>query len=75
MKHILAEIHGCGDAVKKKEREDFLHPKVDTRKMQHQIEHDKAKKSLSSKLKQMELERKAKPAGSGNSGGGGKKKK
>mgnify|MGYP003507536221 CR=1 FL=1 len=66
MKHILAEVHGCGDAVKKKEREEFLHPKVDTRKMQHQVEHDKAKKNLSSKLKQMELERRAKPTGNDN---------
>lgn len=68
-KHILAEIHGkftnCGDLVKKKEREEFLHPKVDTRKIAHQIEHDKAKKSLEGKLKQMQLERKAKPGTSG----------
>lgn len=71
MKHSLAEVHGCGEAIKKKEREDFLHPKVDTRKMQHQVDHDKAKKTLSTKLKQMELERRAKATGST----GNKKKK
>lgn len=41
--------------------------------MQNQIEHDKAKKGLSAKLKQMELERKAKPSGTG--GNSSKKKK
>uniref|UniRef100_A0A182J0U8 Uncharacterized protein n=1 Tax=Anopheles atroparvus TaxID=41427 RepID=A0A182J0U8_ANOAO len=25
-RHGLPEIHGCGDAVKRKEREEFLHP-------------------------------------------------
>lgn len=73
-KHSLPEIHGkftkCDELVKKKEREEFLHPKVDTRKVAQQIEHGKAKKTLESKLKQMQLERKAKPSGSS-----GKKKK
>jgi hypothetical protein len=76
MKHSLPESHGkdtgCDEAIKKKEREEFLHPKVDTRKMQHQVEHEKAKKTLTSKLKQMELDRKAKASGSS---GSGKKKK
>lgn len=79
MKHSLAEVHGkftgCDEAIRKKEREEFLHPKVDTRKMQHQVQHDKAKKTLSSKLKQMELERKAKPSAGGAGGSSSKKKK
>jgi hypothetical protein len=74
-RHILAEIHGkftnCGDLIKKKEREEFLHPKIDTRKVAEQVEHGKAKKSLESKLRQMQLERKTKPSGSSS----GKKKK
>jgi predicted nucleic acid binding AN1-type Zn finger protein len=69
-KHILAEIHGsgftnCAELIKKKERDEFLHPKIDTRKVAQQVEHGKAKKSLEGKLKQMQLERKAKPSSSG----------
>jgi hypothetical protein len=30
----------------KKERDDFLHPKVDTRSMKAKEEHDKSKKKL-----------------------------
>lgn len=74
-KHILAEIHGkytnCDEAVKKKERDEFLHPKIDTRKVAQQVEHEKAKKTLDTKLKQMQFERKAKASGSNS----GKKKK
>jgi len=68
-KHSLPEIHGkftkCDELVKKKEREEFLHPKIDTRKVAQQVEHSKAKKNLETKLKQMQLERKAKPSTSG----------
>ena len=68
-KHSLPEIHGkftkCDELVKKKERDEFLHPKIDTRKVAQQVEHNKAKKNLETKLKQMQLERKAKPSTSG----------
>lgn len=68
-KHNLPEIHAeklatkCDEIVKKKERDDFLHPKIDTRSAKKKEEHNKAKKTLDQKLKQMQLERKQKPAG------------
>ena len=80
-KHGLPEIHGttmgtkCDEIVKKKERDEFLHPKIDTRKAQAKVDHDKAKKTLETKLKQMQLERKQKAAGASSVAGGGSKKK
>jgi predicted nucleic acid binding AN1-type Zn finger protein len=71
-KHSLPEIHGCSEKVKKKERDDFLHPKVDTRSMKAKEEHDKSKKKLDIKLKQMEVERRQKPSGSGSKNKGKK---
>lgn len=64
-KHSFPEIHGCSDKVRKKEREEFLHPKVDTRSERAKQDHEKVQKKLDTKLKQMELERKQKPSGSG----------
>lgn len=75
-KHNLPETHSkltnCAELVRKKEREEFLHPKVDTRSIQKRQEHDKNKKTLEQRLKQMQLERKAKLPGAGTSN---KKKK
>ncbi|XP_045474814.1 DNA-binding protein SMUBP-2 [Harmonia axyridis] len=64
--HSLPEIHGCGEAVRKDEKEKFNHPykKLD------QENHQKAQTKLTMKLKQLQLERKAKP---GNSSKGKKK--
>lgn len=72
-KHNLPEAHSeklgtkCAEVVKKKERDEFLHPKIDTRSAKKQEEHGKAKKTLEQKLKQMQLERKQKPPGAGTS--------
>ncbi|KAF5304416.1 hypothetical protein FQR65_LT07946 [Abscondita terminalis] len=54
--HGLPEIHGCGDAVKRDERQKFLHPQV--KLSQHK--HEQASDKLAAKLKQMQFERKAK---------------
>ncbi|CAO1405946.1 unnamed protein product [Diamesa serratosioi] len=66
-KHGLPEAHtsqtNCAELVKKKEREEFLHPKIDTRKSAAKKDHAKAQNTLTNKLKQMQLERKAKPSG------------
>lgn len=79
-KHNLPEAHSkqlgtnCDEIVKKKEREEFLHPKIDTRSAKKKEEHNKAKTTLELKLKQMQLERKQKPPGTGT-GTSSKKKK
>lgn len=77
-KHNLPEAHSsqlgtkCDEIVKKKERDEFLHPKIDTRSAKKKEEHNKAKTTLEQKLKQMQLERKQKlPGGAATS----KKKK
>uniref|UniRef100_A0A2M4C194 AN1-type domain-containing protein n=1 Tax=Anopheles marajoara TaxID=58244 RepID=A0A2M4C194_9DIPT len=68
-KHSLPEIHGCGEAAKRKEREQFLHPMTGkARNEQH--EKQKAQTRLNQKLKQMSLERKQKPTGGGSSSSG-----
>ncbi|XP_044259322.1 DNA-binding protein SMUBP-2 [Tribolium madens] len=54
--HGLPEIHGCGDAVKKDERQKYLHPNVKLT----QEKHSQAQTKLNMKLKQMQQERKAK---------------
>lgn len=73
-KHGLPEIHGCGDAVRRQEREEFLHP-LPAKTVQAQEDLKKAHGRLEQKLKQMNLSRKQKPTGSGEgSGKGGKKK-
>lgn len=75
-KHGLPEIHGCGEAVKKQEREEFLHP-LPAKTMQAQEDLKKAHGRLEQKLKQMNLSRKAKPTAGGageGSGKGGRKK-
>ncbi|KAL3270245.1 hypothetical protein HHI36_009301 [Cryptolaemus montrouzieri] len=64
--HSLPEIHGCGEAVRKDEKEKFNHPYVKL----NQENHEKAQTKLNMKLKQMQLERKAKQCSSGK----GKKK-
>ncbi|XP_017772367.1 PREDICTED: DNA-binding protein SMUBP-2 [Nicrophorus vespilloides] len=56
--HGLPEIHGCGDAVRKDEKQKFLHPGIKL----SQEKHSQASTKLTMKLKQMELERKAKPS-------------
>lgn len=75
-KHGLPEIHGCGEAVKKQEREEFLHP-LPAKTVQAQEDLKKAHGRLEQKLKQMNLSRKAKPTAGGageGSGKGGRKK-
>uniref|UniRef100_A0A182PXR6 AN1-type domain-containing protein n=1 Tax=Anopheles epiroticus TaxID=199890 RepID=A0A182PXR6_9DIPT len=69
-KHSLPEVHGCGEAVKRKERELFLHPMTGKAKAEL-YEKQKAQVRLTQKLKQMSLERKQKPSvgGSGKAGG------
>ncbi|CAH1114332.1 unnamed protein product [Psylliodes chrysocephalus] len=54
--HGLPEIHGCGEAVRKDEREKFLHqnPKLSKEK------HSQAQTKLNMKLKQLQQERKSK---------------
>ncbi|XP_058116973.1 DNA-binding protein SMUBP-2 [Anopheles ziemanni] len=72
-RHGLPEIHGCGDAVKRKEREEFLHPMTGKARAE-QYEKQKAQVRLTQKLKQMGLERKQKPSTGGSTGtsrGGG----
>ncbi|XP_058447674.1 DNA-binding protein SMUBP-2 [Malaya genurostris] len=76
-KHGLPEIHGCGEAVRKQEREEFLHP-LPAKTVQAQEDLKKAHGRLDQKLKQMNLSRKAKPpgaAGEGSSGRGGSKRR
>lgn len=75
-KHGLPEIHGCGEAVKRQEREEFLHP-LPAKTVQAQEDLKKAHGRLEQKLKQMNLSRKAKPTAGGageGSGKGGRKK-
>lgn len=73
-KHGLPEIHGCGEAVRRQEREEFLHP-LPAKTVQAQEDLKKAHGRLEQKLKQMNLSRKPKPTGSGEgSGKGGRKK-
>uniref|UniRef100_A0A8D8JF91 DNA-binding protein SMUBP-2 n=1 Tax=Culex pipiens TaxID=7175 RepID=A0A8D8JF91_CULPI len=78
-KHGLPEIHGCGEEVKRKEREEFLHP-LPAKTVQAQEDLKKAHGRLEQKLKSMNLSRKAKPSGggegsSGKSGGNKRKGK
>jgi len=57
--HGLQEIHGCGEAVRRDERQKFLNP--GGAKLS-KANHDKAQQKLNMKMKQMELERKSKPS-------------
>lgn len=54
--HGLPEIHGCGEAVRREERREYMHPepKLSSEK------HDQAQTKLTMKLKKMQLERKSK---------------
>lgn len=54
--HGLPEIHGCGEAVRRDEKRKYLHPDV---KLSNE-KHSQAQSKLSTKLKQMQLERKSK---------------
>lgn len=65
-KHNLPEIHGCGEAVKKEERKNFLKP-VPIKTIRAEEEHNKAKGRLDSKLKDMQRTRLAKAPGAGKS--------
>lgn len=49
----MQEIHGCGQAVRKKERKEFVHPKPGTCQQ-------KDKDKFAKKLKQLEEARKPK---------------
>lgn len=75
-KHGLPEIHGCGEAVKRQEREEFMHP-LPAKTVQAKEDLKKAHGRLEQKLKQMNLSRKAKPTGTGEgpSGNSGNKRK
>ncbi|XP_055384019.1 DNA-binding protein SMUBP-2 [Condylostylus longicornis] len=55
-KHNLPEVHGCGSAVKRDEREKFLHPKP-LKTIRQEQELKDAKKRLNSKLKDMSITR------------------
>lgn len=59
-KHGLPEIHGCGEAVKRLEREQFLRP-VPQRTLQKQEDLKKAHEKIKQKLKDMNFARKATP--------------
>lgn len=61
-KHGLPEVHGCGDAVKRQERDAFQHP-VPQRTKQKEKDLENAKEKLHQKLKDMNLSRKGKPTG------------
>lgn len=61
IKHGLPEIHGCGEAVKRQEREQFLHP-TPLKTIRQEAELKKARERMEQKLKDMSLARKAKPA-------------
>lgn len=65
-KHNLPEIHGCGTAVKKEERKNFLKP-VPIKTVRAEEEHKKAHVRLDSKLKDMQRTRLAKAPGAGKS--------
>lgn len=54
--HGLPEIHGCGEAVKRDEKRQYLHPNTKLT----QEKHTQAQTKLNMKLKQMQNERKAK---------------
>lgn len=60
-KHGLPEVHGCGEAVKRQEREEFLHP-TPLKTIRQEAELKKARERMEQKLKDMNLARKAKPA-------------
>ncbi|KAJ3662374.1 hypothetical protein Zmor_006728 [Zophobas morio] len=54
--HGLPEIHGCGDAVRKDEKQRYLHPNTKLTEEKH----SQAQTKLNMKLKQMQQERKSK---------------
>lgn len=59
-KHGLPEVHGCGDAVRRVERERFMHP-VPAKTRQAEKDLKEAHTRMEQKLKDMKLARKAKP--------------
>lgn len=54
--HYLPEVHGCGEAARRDEKREFLHPHT---KLSEE-KHEKVVQKLSTKLKQMQFERKSK---------------
>lgn len=70
MRHGLPEVHGCGEAIRRAERAEFLRP-VPLKTRQREEDTRKARERMEQKLKDLQLERRAKPAG----GGGGQSKK
>ena len=76
-KHGLPEVHGCGEAAKKSERNKFLHPKP-FKIMRKDEELAQARKKLDSKLRDMRVCRMQQSAGKNsreNGNIGGKKSK
>lgn len=59
-KHGLPEVHGCGEAVRRAERERFMHP-VPAKTRQAEKDLKEAHARMEQKLKDMKLARKAKP--------------
>lgn len=62
MKHGLPEVHGCGEAIRKAERAEFLRP-VPQKTRQREADTKKARERLEQRMKDLQLERRAKPAG------------
>lgn len=58
--HGMPEIHGCGEAVRKDERKKFVNNFGATKLTEEK--HNQASSKLTQKLKQMQVERKAKQA-------------
>lgn len=61
-KHGLPEVHGCGEAIKKDERQKFLHPKP-AKTVRQEVDLAKAKVKLQTKLKDMQVCRMQKNVG------------
>lgn len=59
-KHGLPEVHGCGEAIRRAERERFMHP-VPAKTRQAEKDLKEARVRMEQKLKDMKLGRKAKP--------------
>ncbi|XP_066249547.1 DNA-binding protein SMUBP-2 [Euwallacea similis] len=54
--HGLPEVHGCGEAIKREERREYLHPEPKLTKDKH----NEVQTKLTMKLKEMQSERKSK---------------
>ncbi|KAL1516712.1 hypothetical protein ABEB36_000588 [Hypothenemus hampei] len=54
--HGLPEIHGCGEAIRREERREYMHPEPKLT----QEKHDQTKTKLDMKLRHMQQQRKSK---------------